>query len=152
MSIAMAVGRILFSIIFIWSGIDKILNWNLSEQQLVNSMLDLLSRTYEHPWAHHLFDRLMPHSSHIQLLSTIGELVGGMLILFGFQVRFGGFILFLFLVPTTLLFHAFWLLEGSARELQLNLFLKNLNIMGGCLILIAVGSKALEKKGSKKSE
>lgn len=137
-------GRVAFSLIFILAGIKKVMNWDASEQLLVNQMLDVLAKSYDHGWAQQLFDQILPLAPTLLLLATIAELGGGILILLGLQVRLGAFILCLFLIPTTALFHNFWDLEGSAQELQLIMFLKNLAIFGGALILLAFG------KGPKK--
>ena len=145
MAILMAIGRVLFSLIFILAGIGKVLSWSGTEQYFINSILDMLSHTQEHPWIQSLFDSLLPHSSILLMIATAIELLGGLLIFFGLQVRLGALILFLFLIPTTLLFHSFWLIEGSMRELQMAMFMKNISIMGGCLILIACGSRSSAK-------
>ncbi|NGX39647.1 MAG: Inner membrane protein YphA [Chlamydiae bacterium] len=132
-------GRICFSAIFIVAGINKIMNWDASEQLLVNQMLDVLSKSYHHGWAQTLLDQLMPLAPILLVIATIAELGGGLLVLLGIQVRFGAFILCLFLIPTTFFFHNFWALEGSEQQLQMVMFLKNLSIFGGALILLAFG-------------
>jgi len=132
-------GRICFSVIFILAGIQKILNWDATEQMLVNQMLDVLSKSYQHGWAKTLFDLILPLAPTLLVIATIAELGGGLLVLLGFQVRLGAFALCLFLIPTTLLFHNFWALEGSEKQLQMIMFLKNLSIFGGGLLLLAFG-------------
>ncbi len=132
-------GRLCFSLIFIIAGVQKILNWDASEQYLVNQMLDVLSRLYHQAWAQQLFDQILPLAPTLLLLGTIAELLGGVLILLGIQVRLGALILCLFLIPTTFLFHNFWHLEGSEQQLQMVMFLKNLSIFGGGLVLLAFG-------------
>jgi len=141
-------GRLCFSAIFIVAGINKIMNWDASEQYLVNQMLDIVSRSYTEGWAQSLFDHLLPLAPTLLVLATIAELGGGLLILLGLQVRFGAFILCLFLIPTTFLFHNFWALEGSEQQLQMIMFLKNLSIFGGALVLLAFGKgpKAVKKE------
>lgn len=139
-------GRLCFSIIFIIAGINKIIHWDASEQYLVNQMLDVLAKSYHQAWAQTLFDQVLPLAPTLLVIATIAELGGGLLILLGIQVRFGAFILCLFLIPTTLLFHNFWALKGSEQEMQLIMFLKNLSIFGGGLILLAFG------KGKKQIE
>ncbi len=139
-------GRVCFSLIFIIAGVNKILNWDATEQYLVNQMLDVLSKSYHQAWAQSLFDQILPLAPTLLVIGTIAELVGGLLILLGIQVRLGAFILFLFMIPTTILFHNFWTLQGSERELQMIMFMKNLSILGGTLILLAFG------KGAKRSK
>lgn len=132
-------GRIAFSAIFLLSGVNKILNWDATEQHLVNQMLDVLSKSYHQPWAQSLLDTLLPLAPTLLLIATIVELGGGLLIFLGLQVRLGAFMLVLFLIPTTFFFHNFWSLEGSDAEHQLIHFMKNLSIFGGGLTLLAFG-------------
>lgn len=149
MQFVMVLGRILFSLIFILAAVNKIMNWSASEQHLANSLLDLLSRTQELSWAQHFLDELIPRAGKLLALGVAAELIGGILIFFGIQPRLGALILFVFLIPTTFLFHSFWHVEGSMREMQVAMFLKNISIMGGCLILMAAGHK--KSKASKKN-
>lgn len=133
-------GRLCFCAVFIISGIAKIMRWDAMEQELVNQMLDVLSKSYQHGWAQILLDRVIPLAPMVLLAATIAELGGALLILTGIQVRLGALILCLFLIPTTYIFHNFWDLEGSAQQLQIVMFLKNLAIFGGGLLLLAFGS------------
>jgi len=137
-------GRLCFSAIFIMAGINKIFNWDASEQYLVNQMLDVLAKSYHHGWAQTLFDQVLPMAPTLLVVGTIAELLGGLLVLLGIQVRLGAFILCLFLIPTTFLFHNFWNLQGAEQQTQMIMFMKNLSIFGGGLILLAFG------KGRKK--
>ena len=51
--------------------------------------------------------------------------------------------LFLFLIPTTLLFHNFWAYSGADQANQMQHFLKNLAIMGGLLAIVGFGAGPL---------
>ena len=71
------------------------------------------------------------------------ELLGGLAILTGFHTRIAAWLLLLYLIPTTLLFHNFWALQGMEQQDNMIHFLKNLAIMGGLLTLAAHGAGAL---------
>jgi putative oxidoreductase len=58
---------------------------------------------------------------------------------FGFLTRIGALGLFVYLIPTTLLFHNFWALTDVAAQMQMVHFFKNLPIMGGLAMLVAHG-------------
>ncbi len=137
-------GRVCFSVIFILSGIHKVMNWDATEQLLVNQLLDVLSSSYHHGWVKSIFDQLLPLAPSLLVLATIAELGGGLLILLGIRVRLGAFVVCLFLIPTTIIFHGFWNLEGLEQQTQMEMFLKNLSMLGGGLVLLAFG------KGPKK--
>ena len=61
----------------------------------------------------------------------------------GFDWRQAALGLFLFIIPATLLFHAFWSADAASYQNQLNHFLKNLAIMGGMLYVVVFGPGAL---------
>lgn len=145
-------GRLCFSVIFIISGIFKILHWDATEQSLVNQMLDFLSKSYDQGWAKALFDHVLPLAPTLLVIATIVEIAGGLLILLGIQVRLGALILTLFLIPTTFLFHNFWGLEGKEQQMQMVHFMKNLAIFGGGLTLLAFGKGAKKPKGKEKGK
>ncbi|NGX61036.1 MAG: Inner membrane protein YphA [Chlamydiae bacterium] len=73
------------------------------------------------------------------VLGLILELVGGILVLLGWYTRLGVYLLMIFLLPTTLIFHGFWNYSGPEMALQLSIFLKNLTIYGGLLYILSYG-------------
>ncbi len=142
MSVLIVLGRVFLSLIFLLGGVFQIYDRVPSEQILVNGLLDLRSHIYEIPGIQNFFDQLIANSANLLTFGIILQLLGAFLVLLGIQVRLGAVLLILFLIPSTLIFHSFWLLEGSARELQMIMFFKNLSILGGCLILLGCHSKA----------
>ncbi len=72
------------------------------------------------------------------LVATI-DLLGGILILFGYQTRWTAIVLIVFVVLTLLLVHTFWTMEGPARAANQAHFYKNLALIGGLLFLIVQG-------------
>ena len=117
---AVVVGRVLLSSIFILSGIEKILGWS-------GTLEYVASQGLQPAW---LFAGA----------AAAVEIVGGLSILTGTFARFGALALFLFLIPTTLLFHDFWSFDGQERQMQMVSFLKNLAIMGGLSLLLGFGA------------
>ena len=67
------------------------------------------------------------------------ELGGGLLLLVGWKARWAALLIFLWLIPTTLLFHNFWAVPPEQYMNQQNHFLKNVAIMGGMLMVWAFG-------------
>ncbi|MBI2743865.1 MAG: DoxX family protein [Chlamydiales bacterium] len=132
-------GRILLSLIFILSGIGKIFDWPGTESYLINALCDLLNYTQSIVWAQDLLQMAIPVTPQLLIVATIFELLGGVMMFFGIQVRFAAFLLSAFLIPVTLTFHHFWFLEGPDRQLQMIMFLKNLSILGGLFYILGVG-------------
>lgn len=122
-------GRILLSLIFVISGIEKILGWSGTAAYMASTGMPL-----------------------VPLLLTLAILVevgGGLALLIGFKARLAALALLAFLIPTTLTFHNFWVYQGAAREAQLVNFLKNLAIMGGLAMVVAHGPGSVSVDGTK---
>jgi putative oxidoreductase len=71
------------------------------------------------------------------IIATLFEGIGGLFVLLGFKVRFGATLLILFIIPVTIIMHPFWLISGQEKMFQIAMFMKNLAILGGLLILAA---------------
>ena len=139
-------GRLCLSLIFISSGIHKIFDWSGTEQVLTNALCDLQAIAFGGEWFQFFLDSAFPLASELIGVAAGLEILGGLLILLGIQVRFGAFLLILFLIPATLLFHQFWGLESPDRDLEMIMFMKNLSILGGLLLLLAFGKGPKSKK------
>ena len=113
------VGRILISVIFLLSGIVKVMNFN--------GMVAFMA------------SKGVPMPNVMIAGALIVEILGALCLITGFQTRIASLIMFLYLIPTTLMFHNFWTMQGAMRtDNQVN-FLKNLAIMGGLLMVASYG-------------
>ena len=106
--------RIFLSAIFLWSGINKIMN---------------PLATIEKMSAHG-----MPLPSVFFLGAILLEILGGLSVLLGIKPRWGAIMLVIFLIPATLIFHT-----DFSTEIEQAMFLKNLAMLGGLLMLIRDG-------------
>ncbi|HYD39523.1 MAG TPA: DoxX family membrane protein [Anaeromyxobacter sp.] len=80
----------------------------------------------------------------VLLAVAIGlELAGGLSLLLGWKTRLGAVALLAFLVPVTLVFHAFWAMPAGQAQQEMIQFLKNLSIAGGVVAILAAGPGAL---------
>jgi putative oxidoreductase len=70
------------------------------------------------------------------------ELGGGILIAIGYQTRLVAVLFFLWLIPTTFLFHKYWGIDPAQAQAQFNNFYKNVSIMGAMALLFAFGPGA----------
>jgi putative oxidoreductase len=81
------------------------------------------------------------------------ELGCGLAILAGFKTRVAAWLLFLYLIPVSFIFHNFWAVQGQEQQMQMVNFLKNMAIMGAMLVLAVNGAGAysVDAKLTKKS-
>lgn len=132
-------GRICLSLVFVAGVVNQILNWDATHQLLTTTICDWLNWPHLTEQFQEIFNLLLSYSSLCLLLATAFAGIGGILVLLGIQVRLGAVLLILFLIPTTVIMHAFWLYEGAVQEIQMIHFLKNLSILGGLFILTSSG-------------
>lgn len=116
---ASLLGRILLALIFVLSGWGKIGSFDTT--------------------AGYMASKGLPMTEALLVLTIIIELIGGLVIVFGWKARWGALAILLFLIPTTLIFHNFWAVGPEEMRNQMNTFMKNIAIMGGMLYIMAFG-------------
>jgi len=114
-SLVTLIGRILFVLIFLNSGIGKIENFEGTAQYMA---------TYG-----------MVYTSFFLFGAIILELVGSVSIILGYFTRFGALLLALFLIPVTIIFHT-----NFDDPIQIIMLMKNISMFGGCLVLLGMGA------------
>jgi putative oxidoreductase len=86
----------------------------------------------------------VPMASILVPISGLIALAGGLSILLGYKARWGAWLIVLFLVPVTLSMHNFWTVtDPMAAQMQQIMFMKNLSILGGALLISYSGSGPL---------
>ena len=114
------IGRLLIAAIFLVSGFSKLTD---------------LPGTVEHMAAMRI-----PYPDTLAVVAGCAELLGAVAVALGFLTRVASAGLILFMIPTTLVFHAFWNYAGQERLPQMVNFMKNLAIIGGLAVLMAQGA------------
>lgn len=128
------IGRILLGLIFLMSAIGKITDFEGTSAYMAAQN--------------------MPMVPVFLVGAIVTLLIGATSLILGFKARIGATLLIIFLIPASLIFHAFWTLEGDAVQPQMINFMKNLSIMGGLLIIVAngAGGRSLDAKLSGTNE
>jgi len=117
---AALIGRVLISIIFIVAGIQKIIGYHSITALLVDKGVT---------------------SAHWMVgLSIILELLGGALVFLGLFTRLGAFLLFIFVLTGTFLFHPFLSIRWEEMTHQSYYLLKHLFALGSLLYLMGFGA------------
>lgn len=112
------IGRILVSIIFLMAGINKIGNFSGTQDYMASYG--------------------MPLTWLFAMGAVILEIGGGLSLLLGYMSKYGAIALFIFMIPTTLIFHT-----NFGDQMQVIHFMKNLAIMGGLAYIAAYGGGEL---------
>jgi putative oxidoreductase len=122
------IGRVLIAALFVPAGLMKILGFAGT--------------------AGYMASKGLPMVNVLLVLTIIIELGGGLMLLLGWRAREAALVMFLFMIPVTLVFHAYWNIEdATAMGEQQRYFMKNIAIMGGLLFIAAFDSGPLSLDG-----
>lgn len=116
-------GRVLLALMFIISGYGKI--------------------TAFAGTAGFMASKGIPMAEFALVIAILVELGGGLLLVAGWKARWAALAMFLFIIPTTLIFHNFWAADAAQAQNQMIHFMKNVTIMGGMLYVVAFGAGPL---------
>jgi putative oxidoreductase len=122
-SIGALLGRIMLAYIFVTGGIEKISGPATTMQYMADGGL--------------------PHSlvPALFVLSVAVELLGGVMLIAGWRAELASLVMFLWMIPVTIVFHV---ATGQTIEWE-----KNLAIMGGLLMVAALGPGGLTLGGGR---
>jgi putative oxidoreductase len=119
MKIIVLLGRILFSLIFIFSGFSHFKKESMDYAASHGVMMP---------------EVLVPASGILAIL-------GGISVLLGLKAKWGAWLLILFLVPVTFMMHNFWTLtDAGMKQIQMVMFMKNISMLGGALLISYFGA------------
>ena len=115
-------GRIFFAAIFVASGLSH----------------------FSAPVIGYAAQQGVPLAQLVVPASGLLAMAGGLSIATGFRARLGAWLLVLFLVPVTLAMHPFWAVtDPMMAQLQQAMFMKNLALTGGALLIAYFGGGPL---------
>jgi len=84
-------------------------------------------------------------------LSGVLALAGGLSILLGYRARIGAWLIVLFLAVVTPLMHKFWgVTDPMMYQMQFIMFMKNVSMIGGALLITQLGSGPWSLDGGRK--
>jgi len=115
------IGRIFLATIFIFEAVDSTLYFEKTRQAMTVNGLN---------W-----------NQEMLLYGSIFLLIlGGLMVLFGYRSTLGVALLLMYWVPVTFIVHDFWNYPKEELREQSILFMKNIAIIGGLLMLAGKGS------------
>ena len=84
----------------------------------------------------------LPMPTVLALAAAVLEFGGGLALMLGYRTRSAALALFVFTLLASLLFHNFWTLPADQQMMQQLMFMKNLSVAGGLLLLFSFGAGA----------
>ena len=116
-------GRILLALLFLLAGIDKLADISGTAGCIASVGL--------------------PAATPLAVLSGVFEVLAALALAVGWQARWAALSLALFTLLTNLLFHNYWALPADQVYMAQIKFMKNLSIVGGMLVVAALGAGPL---------
>ncbi len=116
------VGRVLLALMFLLSGIGKIGGFAGTVAYISSVGL--------------------PLPSVLAAASLVLEIVAGIALIIGYKTRWAALALVLFTIAAAVLFHNFWALPADKQMMQQIIFMKDIAIAGGLLMLAIAGPGA----------
>lgn len=117
------IGRIMLALLFLISGLSKIGGFSKVAGYMASTGI--------------------PLAEVALVLSILIEVGGGLMLILGWRVRWAAALIFLWLIPVTLMFHNFWAADAAQYQNQFNHFMKNVTIMGAMIYVMAFGAGPL---------
>ena len=125
------IGRVLYSLIFINSGI-----FHFSEGAV-----------------NYAASQGVPMASLLVPASGVMAILGGISIALGFKARWGAWLIIAFLIPVTIMMHGFWHFNDPAeKQMQVTMFMKNASMLGAAFIIAWFGAGPLSIDERKNDE
>ena len=113
------IGRIALAAIFVLSGLQKLVDFTGTASMIAGAGV--------------------PLPTVAAAVAVVIELGGGLAIFAGWMTRVAALAMVVFLIIVSPIFHNFWTMEGEARMMNQVMFLKNVSMLGGFLLLMAFG-------------
>ena len=125
MDILLVIGRVLFALIFINSGIAHL-----------TKLKDMTGYAQF---------KKVPAPKLAVIVTGLMLIIGGLYIVFGVYADLGALLLAIFLVPTSFMMHNFWTIQDpQAKQGEMINFFKNLSLAGAALIIFALVGSGVE--------
>jgi uncharacterized membrane protein YphA (DoxX/SURF4 family) len=119
MDVVLVIGRILFALIFINSGIAHL------------TKLEAMTGYAKY--------KKVPAAKLSVIVSGLMILIGGLYIAIGIYADLGALLIALFLIPAAVLMHAFWKeTDATAKQNESIAFFKDISMAGAALIIFAL--------------
>lgn len=128
--------RALFSLIFIRSSVYALFNWSDTVANFNKALGQWQVYVESFVYMKDILWYCVSQASLLIGVAILLEMIGGILIFIGYKIRVGAFLLLLFFISKTIVFHPFWLEIGEGFSIQAPLFLKHLSIIGALLYFL----------------
>ena len=128
-------GRILFAILFVYAGADKLLDIAATSQLIAGKVIPALPAVLSPYTAQLEAAAGMPADRILAILAGVLEVLGGLAIALNIGARLFAILLVIFIAGVTYYFHDFWNMAGAEKTTNIYAAWKNISLIGGLLIV-----------------
>ncbi len=126
-SFAALVGRVLLAAMFVMAGVSKIGGFDGTVAYIATKGL--------------------PLPMLLAAGTVLLEIAGALALIIGWQARWAALALAAFTVIASVIFHAYWAMPTEQQAMQQLMFMKNMAVAGGMLMVFALGPGRLSVDG-----
>ena len=95
----------------------------------------------------------VPLASFLVPFSGVMAIVGGLLIILGYKAKWGAWLLVAFLIPVTFMMHAFWKeTDPMQKQMQMAMFMKNISMLGAAFLIAWFGAGPVSFDARRRTE
>ena len=117
--LAALVGRVLLAFMFVYAGFNKIGGFAGTEAAIASKDL--------------------PMPALATVVAIVVEFVGGLMLVIGWKARWAALAVAVFTFVASIYFHNFWAMADQAVRVNQLMFMKNVAVIGGLLMVFAFG-------------
>ena len=121
------IARLLLALMFLGAGIDKLTGLEGTAGYIASVGL--------------------PAPKLLAIGAAVVEVLGALLLIVGWQARWAALALAGFTVLASLFFHDYWALPKDQQMMQMLMFMKNMAVTGGLLMVFAFGAGTISLDG-----
>ena len=121
--IPVLIGRVLLALMFLLAGISKFAGLEGTTGYIASAGL--------------------PMPQLLAIGTAALEVAGALLLIVGWQARWAALALAAFTLLASVLFHNFWAMPAEQQMMQQLMFMKNLSVVGGLLVVSGLGAGTL---------
>jgi putative oxidoreductase len=117
--VAALAGRVLLAFMFVYAGFGKIGGFEGT--------------------AAYIASKNLPLPPVATAIAIVVEVAGGLMLVVGWKARWAALVVAVFTLFASVLFHNYWAMVDQAAQVNRLMFMKNLSVIGGLLMVFALG-------------
>jgi uncharacterized membrane protein YphA (DoxX/SURF4 family) len=138
-------GRSVLAIFFLWTSLYKLFWWFDVESHITGDICNWHLFASKITWLENATESLLPLVPLLHSMAIVLSFAGALMLILSWHVKIGASLLVIYTFCDTVFTHYFWMLDGAGRLMELTMFMQNISILGGLILVLAEGKRAQDK-------